>query len=500
MDSETVGRSRGHRAVAPRRRHPHPRRLRRPRLGGQDHAPRGSPATERIPYLGICLGMHVAVSEFARHVAGMEGANSTEMDLETPFPVIDLLPEQKEIADMGGTMRLGADPVKLHDGTRIRELYGDAVVYERHRHRYEVNNHLRRRLENVGLICSGTSPDERLVEADRARARRPSRSTSPPSTTRSSSRGPSARRRCSGSSSAPRWRTPSPAPPPSRRIVARGAPASRVARTSAVVRRASDGRARAAARDLRGAVPHREPVGPRARLRRLAHRSELRALGLEVSEDDSGAAVGSEAGNLLARIPGRAAREHPAVRPHGHRPAGRARRAGARRRRWENANDGILGADNKSAIAVILELARRLSAPAREPPPVGHRDPVHRLRGGLAARLARVRRLAPAERVRLRVRSRHADRRDRRGLADPLPDRRRAARARRPRRRPPRGRAQRGGGRGQRDRGHAARAAGRRDDRQRRARSTAAARSTSSPSAAGSRPRSAAWTPTAPRP
>jgi CTP synthase len=118
-----------------------------------------------IPYLGICLGMHVAVSEFARHVAGMDGANSTEMDPETPFPVIDLLPEQKEIADMGGTMRLGADPVKLHDGTRIRELYNEPVVYERHRHRYEVNNHLRRKLETAGLICSGTSPDERLVEA-----------------------------------------------------------------------------------------------------------------------------------------------------------------------------------------------------------------------------------------------------------------------------------------------------------------------------------------------
>jgi CTP synthase len=119
----------------------------------------------RIPYLGICLGMHVAVSEFARHVAGMDGANSTEMDLETPFPVIDLLPEQKEIADMGGTMRLGADPVKLHDDTRIRSLYDEAVVYERHRHRYEVNNHLRKRLENAGLVCGGTSPDERLVEA-----------------------------------------------------------------------------------------------------------------------------------------------------------------------------------------------------------------------------------------------------------------------------------------------------------------------------------------------
>ncbi|HEX4282673.1 MAG TPA: CTP synthase [Solirubrobacteraceae bacterium] len=120
---------------------------------------------KKIPYLGICLGMQLAVAEFARHVAGMEGANSTEFDLETPFPVIDLLPEQKEIADMGGTMRLGADPVKLHDSTRIRELYGEPVVYERHRHRYEVNNHLRRRLEAVGLVCSGTSPDERLVEA-----------------------------------------------------------------------------------------------------------------------------------------------------------------------------------------------------------------------------------------------------------------------------------------------------------------------------------------------
>jgi CTP synthase len=118
-----------------------------------------------IPYLGICLGMQIAVAEFARHVADMDGANSTEFDPETPFPVIDLLPEQKEIADMGGTMRLGADPIKLHDSTRIRELYGEAVVYERHRHRYEVNNHLRKRLESAGLICSGTSPDERLVEA-----------------------------------------------------------------------------------------------------------------------------------------------------------------------------------------------------------------------------------------------------------------------------------------------------------------------------------------------
>ena len=118
----------------------------------------------KIPYLGVCLGMQMAVADFARHIVGMDGANSTEFDPETPFPVIDLLPEQKEISDMGGTMRLGADPIKLHEGTRAREIYGEAVIYERHRHRYEVNNFLRRRLEAEGLVVSGTSPDERLVE------------------------------------------------------------------------------------------------------------------------------------------------------------------------------------------------------------------------------------------------------------------------------------------------------------------------------------------------
>jgi CTP synthase len=118
----------------------------------------------RIPYLGICLGMQIAVAEFARNVADMEGANSTEFDIETPFPVIDLLPEQKEVADLGGTMRLGADPIKLHDGSKVRDVYGEAVVYERHRHRYEVNNLLRKRLQSAGLRISGTSPDERLVE------------------------------------------------------------------------------------------------------------------------------------------------------------------------------------------------------------------------------------------------------------------------------------------------------------------------------------------------
>ncbi len=120
--------------------------------------------TEGIPFLGVCLGMQLAVADFARNVADMPKANSSEFDPATEYPVVDLLPEQKEVADMGGTMRLGADPVKLHEGTRAREIYGEAVIYERHRHRYEVNNFLRRRLESAGLVVSGTTPDERLVE------------------------------------------------------------------------------------------------------------------------------------------------------------------------------------------------------------------------------------------------------------------------------------------------------------------------------------------------
>jgi CTP synthase len=122
-------------------------------------------ARERgIPYLGICLGMHVAISEFARHIVGFAGANSTEMDPETPYPVIDLLPEQKEIEDLGGTMRLGAQAVELAEGTRARESYGEAIVHERHRHRYEVNNHFRPRLVEAGLVVSGTFQEGRLVE------------------------------------------------------------------------------------------------------------------------------------------------------------------------------------------------------------------------------------------------------------------------------------------------------------------------------------------------
>jgi CTP synthase len=122
-------------------------------------------ARERgIPYLGICLGMHVAVSEFARHVVGLEGANSTEMDPETPHPVIDLLPEQKDVEDLGGTMRLGAQAVELAEGTRTAVLYGEPLIFERHRHRYEVNNEYRQALVDAGLTVSGTYESGRLVE------------------------------------------------------------------------------------------------------------------------------------------------------------------------------------------------------------------------------------------------------------------------------------------------------------------------------------------------
>jgi CTP synthase len=122
-------------------------------------------ARERgIPYLGLCLGMHVVVSEYARNVLGLDGANSTEMDPETPHAVIDLLPEQKEIEDLGGTMRLGAQAVELVDGTRAHDAYGEPVIHERHRHRYEVNNHYRPALVESGLVVSGTFQEGRLVE------------------------------------------------------------------------------------------------------------------------------------------------------------------------------------------------------------------------------------------------------------------------------------------------------------------------------------------------
>jgi CTP synthase len=119
---------------------------------------------QQVPFLGLCLGMQCAVIEFARDECGLAGANSSEFDPHSPHPVIDLMDEQREVVDLGGTMRLGLYPAKLRPGTLVEQAYGEEVVYERHRHRYEVNNKYRARLEESGLICSGTSPDDRLVE------------------------------------------------------------------------------------------------------------------------------------------------------------------------------------------------------------------------------------------------------------------------------------------------------------------------------------------------
>ncbi|MEE9607175.1 MAG: CTP synthase [Myxococcota bacterium] len=119
---------------------------------------------QRVPYLGICYGMQLAVIEYARHVARLEGANSTEVDAVTPHPVIDLLPEQRAIQDKGATMRLGEWPCVLAPGTRSFQAYGQERIAERHRHRYEFNPEYRERLEAAGLVVAGASPDGRLVE------------------------------------------------------------------------------------------------------------------------------------------------------------------------------------------------------------------------------------------------------------------------------------------------------------------------------------------------
>ncbi|ERM17024.1 CTP synthase [Brevibacillus sp. 7WMA2] len=118
----------------------------------------------KVPFFGICLGMQVAVIEYARHMLNLAGANSSEIDPSTSYPVIDLLPEQKDIEDKGGTMRLGLGPTKAKEGTMAAQAYGSTLIYERHRHRYEVNNEYRDQLEKAGLVISGTTPDGKLVE------------------------------------------------------------------------------------------------------------------------------------------------------------------------------------------------------------------------------------------------------------------------------------------------------------------------------------------------
>ncbi len=119
---------------------------------------------QHIPYLGICLGMQVMVVEYARHVLGLSDAHSTEFSLTTSAPVIALMAEQMDVTDLGGTMRLGACPAMLEEGSVVHQLYGVGVVSERHRHRYEFNGRYRNQFEEAGMRCSGVSPDGRLVE------------------------------------------------------------------------------------------------------------------------------------------------------------------------------------------------------------------------------------------------------------------------------------------------------------------------------------------------
>ena len=294
----------------------------------------------------------------------MEGANSTEFDPETPFPVIDLLPEQKEIADMGGTMRLGADPIKLHDGdarsascTARRSSTSATATATRSTTTCAGGS------SRPGLVCSGTSPDERLVEAIELPAdEHPFFVASqyhPEFKSRPERPAPAVPR----SSSAPRSRTRS-------RRTRRGADegSERDGRHAPPREARQRGRARAAGRDVRGAVPDREPVRARAPLRRLGRRASSTAIGLEVDEDDAGAAAGSDAATCwrgfrdsgadsillcahLDTVP-LAAPVEPVIVDGG----------------WENANEAILGADNKAAVAVVLELARRLHGRAGSRP------------------------------------------------------------------------------------------------------------------------------------
>ncbi len=119
---------------------------------------------QNIPFLGLCLGMQLSIVEFARHVLNYQGAHSVELNPHTPYPVINLMPEQEGIENIGGTLRLGSYPCRLNPASRAYQLYGTELIKERHRHRYEVNNDYRNALTEKGMMLSGTSPDGRIVE------------------------------------------------------------------------------------------------------------------------------------------------------------------------------------------------------------------------------------------------------------------------------------------------------------------------------------------------
>ena len=336
-------------------------------------SPAASRASSGIPYLGICLGMHVAVSEFARHVVGLDGANSTEMDPETPYPVIDLLPEQKEIEDLGGTMRLGAQAVELAEGTRARETYGEAVVHERHRHRYEVNNQFR--------DAARRGRPRRLGDVPGGAARRDRRAARPPVVRRE------------------------PVPPGVQVAPdAAGAALPRVrrrrARAGAGTRSAVGASHRPKHRACHRGRSTSSSSSPRSRARRArsarsptASTAYLRDLGLEVDEDDAGAADRLErSGTSSTRGSSRPTSGTPiflcahldTVPPDG---ADRAGRRGRRRPERRRARSSARTTSRPSRS--MLEAARRVAR--REPPARGRRAPVHAEGGGRAARRGGVR-------------------------------------------------------------------------------------------------------------
>ena len=269
------------------------------------------------PFLGICLGMQCAVVEFARNVCDMHGANSSEFDPDTLYPVVALLPEQQDIEDMGGTMRLGAEPVELRSGTRAHDAYGETLVYERHRHRYEVNNHLRPRLEDAGLAGLGRVRRQGPGRGDRAR--RPSvvlRLAVPPRV----------------------QVAPDAAAPAVPRFRGRGDRRARGARAHGMTRSGRGGRC---PRPVPGAGGDLEPVAPRTRRHRHLRRVPARAR--PRSARGPAAAAGRRGGqrHLPPACDGRRdGHADPALRPRRHGRAHGADRAGrGRRHGHEQARD-----------------------------------------------------------------------------------------------------------------------------------------------------------------
>ena len=325
------------------------------------------------PYLGICLGMQIAVCEFARHVAGMPGANSTEFDIETEWPVIDLLPEQKEVSDLGGTMRLGADPIKLHPDTRARELYGEAVIYERHRHRYEVSISLRKRLEAAGLVVSrhvagraprrgdrAAAPEHPFFVASQYHPEFKSRPERPAPLFREFV-GAAMQRAGAAGEHDPATARCRPAAAPAEHL----RPASEVER-----RRLNDtfaelcaiaspsGAERAMAERVRGRAARRSASTSRRTARRPRPARSAATCSRASPAAPSAACCSAR---TSTRCP-HAAPIEPVLVDGG----------------WESAGDTILGADNKAAVAVLLELARRVVARGLAG---RHRAAVHRQRG-----------------------------------------------------------------------------------------------------------------------